>query len=168
MGAKYGITEDGHIPGHVLHRYLNDFADHFDIRRRIHFGIQVLEIEKLSQGWRLVTDTSNSILTVVYTCQKLIMATGLSSTANPINIRGVEEFGRPVINHVQLREEGARIAQDPNIKTVTVVGASKTGGGVHSRPAQAAQNRSKAELPGLIIRAIVWSSGIRQSLGLDF
>ncbi|GKZ79520.1 hypothetical protein AnigIFM56816_003719 [Aspergillus niger] len=127
MGAKYGITEDGHIPGHVLHRYLNDFADHFDIRRRIHFGIQVLEIEKLSQGWRLVTDTSNSILTVVYTCQKLIMATGLSSTANPINIRGVEEFGRPVINHVQLREEGARIAQDPNIKTVTVVGASKTG-----------------------------------------
>ncbi|RDH35799.1 hypothetical protein BDQ94DRAFT_157979 [Aspergillus welwitschiae] len=39
------------------------------------------------------------------------------------------------------------------------------GGGVHSRPAQAAQNRSKAELPGLIIRAIVWSSGIRQSLG---
>ncbi|OJZ81527.1 hypothetical protein ASPFODRAFT_64944 [Aspergillus luchuensis CBS 106.47] len=31
------------------------------------------------------------------------------------------------------------------------------GGGVHSRPAQAAQNSSEAELPGLIIRAIVWS-----------
>lgn len=127
MGAKYGITENGHIPGHVLHRYLNDFAGHFDIRRRIHFEIQVLEVEKLDQGWRLFTTTKDPAQSVIYSCQKLIMSTGLSSTANPINIRGVGDFQRPVINHVQLREEGARIAQDPNIKSVTVVGASKTG-----------------------------------------
>ncbi|PYH28181.1 uncharacterized protein BO87DRAFT_392127 [Aspergillus neoniger CBS 115656] len=42
------------------------------------------------------------------------------------------------------------------------------GGGVHSRPAQAAQNRSEAELPGLIIRAIVWSSGHQAISGVGF
>ncbi|GKZ35526.1 hypothetical protein AbraIFM66950_006188 [Aspergillus brasiliensis] len=127
MGEKYGIKDDGHIPGSALHRYLNDFAVHFDIYRRIHFEIQVLEIEKLEQGWRLITATRDPAMTIIYTCEKLIMSTGLSSTPNPIKIRGVDEFKRPVINHSQLREEGARIAQDPNVKHVTVVGASKTG-----------------------------------------
>ncbi|OJJ73396.1 hypothetical protein ASPBRDRAFT_670785 [Aspergillus brasiliensis CBS 101740] len=127
MGAKYGVKDDGHIPGSALHRYLNDFAVHFDIFRRIHFEIQVLEIEKLEQGWRLTTKNKDSTLTIIYACEKLIMSTGLSSTPNPIKIRGIDEFKRPVINHSQLREQGARIAQDPNVKHVTVVGASKTG-----------------------------------------
>ncbi|OJJ66517.1 hypothetical protein ASPBRDRAFT_59628 [Aspergillus brasiliensis CBS 101740] len=52
-------------------------------------------------------------------------------------------------------------AADETLETFLV------GGGVHSRPAQAAQNRSEAELPGTISRAIVsyGVSGIRQSLG---
>ncbi|KAJ5585770.1 FAD/NAD(P)-binding domain-containing protein [Penicillium hetheringtonii] len=48
-------------------------------------------------------------------------------TPNPVQIQGVENFERPVINHSQLREQGAQIAQDPNVKNVIVVGASKTG-----------------------------------------
>ncbi|KAF3392571.1 Flavin-containing monooxygenase FMO GS-OX-like 2 [Penicillium rolfsii] len=127
MGEKYGVKEDKHIPGSTLHSYLNDFADHFDIRRRIRFNTRVSEIEKLSQGWRLKTDTTDSSLAIVYTCDKVIVCSGLSSTPNPVNIRGSDGFGRPIINHSQLREEGARIAHDPHIKSVTVVGASKTG-----------------------------------------
>ncbi|BAE63904.1 unnamed protein product [Aspergillus oryzae RIB40] len=127
MGEKYGIKEDGHIPGSVLHSYLNDFATHFDILRRIDFNTQVLDIEKLGQGWRLNTETTDSSSTVVYTCDKIIVCSGLASTPNPVNIRGIDEFERPVLNHSQLREEGARIAHDPNVETVTVVGASKTG-----------------------------------------
>lgn len=127
MGEKYGIKEDRHIPGSVLHSYLNDFATHFDILRRIDFNTQVLDIEKLGQGWRLNTETTDSSSTVVYTCDKIIVCSGLASTPNPVNIRGIDEFERPVLNHSQLREEGARIAHDPNVETVTVVGASKTG-----------------------------------------
>lgn len=127
MGEKYGIKEDNHIPGHVLHRYFNDFAHHFDLYRRIHFGIDVLQVEKLDQGWNLTTATTSPGQTIIYTCEKLIMCTGLSSTPNPVQIQGVENFERPVINHSQLREQGAQIAQDPNVKNVTVVGASKTG-----------------------------------------
>ncbi|PYH84593.1 dimethylaniline monooxygenase [Aspergillus uvarum CBS 121591] len=127
MSEKYGIGGDRHIPGTVLHSYLNDFADKFDIRRRIRFCTEVLEIEKLNQGWRLHTRTSSPSTTAVYTCDKLILSSGLSSTANPINIRGIDAFEKPIINHTQLRDEGARIAHDPDVETVTVVGASKTG-----------------------------------------
>ncbi|CEJ57922.1 hypothetical protein PMG11_06597 [Penicillium brasilianum] len=127
MGEKYGIKGDKHIPGSVLHSYLNDFADHFDIRPRIRFNTQVLEIEKLSQSWRLNTVTTDSTSAVVYTCDKIIVCSGLSSAPNPVTIRGMDEFEKPIINHSQLREEGARIAHDPNVEFVTVVGASKTG-----------------------------------------
>ncbi|KAJ5397846.1 hypothetical protein N7509_005959 [Penicillium cosmopolitanum] len=127
MGEKYDVKEDRHIPGAALHSYLNDFADKFDIRRRISFNTQVLEIEKLGQGWRLTTQTSDSSSSIMYTCDKLIISSGLSSTPNPVNIRGIDEFERPVINHAQLRGKGERIAHDPNVNTVTVMGASKTG-----------------------------------------
>lgn len=127
MGEKYGVKEDQHISGSILHSYLNDFVDHFDLRRRIRFNTQVLEIEKLDQGWRLSIGTTDSPLGIVYICDKIIICSGLSSTPNPVNIRGSNEFGKPIINHSQLREEGARIAYDPNIETVTIVGASKTG-----------------------------------------
>ncbi|KAL5356281.1 hypothetical protein BJX96DRAFT_186233 [Aspergillus floccosus] len=130
MGEKYGVNEDGHIPGYTLHRYLNDFADHFGLRRRMHFNTRILEAEKLDNGWRLYAETvteAGNPRSIQYTCDKLIVSSGLSSTPNSVNIKGKEDFNRPIIDHTQLRSEGARIAQDPAVKSVTVVGASKTG-----------------------------------------
>ncbi|KUL81709.1 hypothetical protein ZTR_09513 [Talaromyces verruculosus] len=127
MGEKYGVKEDQHISGSILHSYLNDFVDHFDLRPRIRLNTQVLEVEKFDQGWRLSIGTTDSPSGIVYICDKLIICSGLSSTPNPVNIRGSNKFEKPIINHSQLREEGTRIAHDPNIETVTIVGASKTG-----------------------------------------
>lgn len=127
MGEKYGVKEDQHISGSILHSYLNDFADHFDLRRRIRFNTQVLEVEKIDQSWRLSIGTTDSPSGIEYICEKIIICSGLSSTPNPVNIRGSDEFEKPIITHSQLREEGARIAHDPAVETVTVVGASKTG-----------------------------------------
>ncbi|EAU37658.1 predicted protein [Aspergillus terreus NIH2624] len=130
MGEKYGVKEDGHISGYTLHRYLNDFADHFDLRRRMHFNTRILQAEKLDSGWRLYAESTTGGKgsgPLRYTCYKLIVSSGLSSTPNPVNIDGKEDFNRPIIDHTQLRSEGARIAQNPAVKSVTVVGASKTG-----------------------------------------
>ncbi|KAI9376131.1 FAD/NAD(P)-binding domain-containing protein [Aspergillus egyptiacus] len=128
MGEKYGVKEDGHIPGYTLHRYLNDFAGDFDLRRRIRFNTRVTSAEKLDHGWRLCAESTDTECSrIQFICEKLIVSSGLASTPNPVKITGKEDFGRPVINHTQLRTEGARIAEDPNVKTVTVVGASKTG-----------------------------------------
>ncbi|KKK23200.1 hypothetical protein P175DRAFT_0471367 [Aspergillus ochraceoroseus IBT 24754] len=126
MDAKYGVKDNAHIPGFVLHQYFNDFADHFDLRRRIHFNTRVFEAEKLETGWKLNADTSDG-RSIVYSCDKLIVCSGLASNPNPITMRGQDEFGKPVLNHCQLREQAAKIAEDPNAESVTVVGASKTG-----------------------------------------
>ncbi|KAL4778778.1 hypothetical protein BJX76DRAFT_365950 [Aspergillus varians] len=128
--TTYGVREGEHIPGFVLHKYFNDFADHFDLRRRIRFNTTVLEVEKVDGGWKiLVTETAQQQeeTQVIYTCDKLIISSGLASNANPISIPGKEDFGRPVLNHSELRDRAAALAEDPNVKSVTVVGASKTG-----------------------------------------
>lgn len=41
-------------PSHrVLKGYFADFADHFDLRRHIRFGAEVLRVEPLARGWRV-------------------------------------------------------------------------------------------------------------------
>ncbi|KAH7169976.1 hypothetical protein EDB81DRAFT_150410 [Dactylonectria macrodidyma] len=131
MGEKYGLKEGSHIPGSVLHTYLTDFATHFDILRRIKFETHVQEITKLEKGWMITAkdlETGDSPATpVIYRCNKLIVSSGLASTPNPVSIPGQETFGKPILNHGQLKEEGRRVAEDPSVKSVTIVGASKTG-----------------------------------------
>lgn len=129
MGDEYGVKDGSHIPGSVLHKYLTDFAHHFDIFRRIQFQTEVLEVEKTATGWRIPTivRSSGNDTPITYTCSKLIVCSGLASTPNPVNIAGKEEFGKPVLNHGQLKVEANAVADDPTVETVTVVGASKTG-----------------------------------------
>lgn len=65
--------------------------------------------------------------TIIYHTEKLIMCTGLASRANPVNIKGVEDFGKPVLNHSQMTVEADLLARDTDAEVITVVGASKTG-----------------------------------------
>jgi cation diffusion facilitator CzcD-associated flavoprotein CzcO len=55
------------------------------------------------------------------------MCTGHFSKANPVSYPGQREFGKPIFNHTLLKSEGPGLANDPDVETVTVVGASKTG-----------------------------------------
>ncbi|KAI1334268.1 hypothetical protein F5Y15DRAFT_294982 [Xylariaceae sp. FL0016] len=130
LDDKYGVKDGEHIPGIVLHLYLTDFANHFDIMRRIRFETKIQTIEKTEKGWKLFaeeTSVDGVMIPVVYMCAKLIMSTGLASTPNPVSIAGQEHYSKPVIHHGQLKVEGYAIAEDPNVETVTVIGASKTG-----------------------------------------
>lgn len=127
---KYGVKENEHIPGDVLFRYLTDYAHHFDIFVRTHFSTKVTTVEKVEDGWKLVTTTTDlngAASERVYQTRKLIMCNGLASNPNPITIPGVETFGKPVFNHGALKDKAEALARDPNIKHVTVIGASKIG-----------------------------------------
>jgi cation diffusion facilitator CzcD-associated flavoprotein CzcO len=126
MDDKYNVREGQHIPGAVLHKYFNDFADHFDLRKRIKFNTQVLTVEKLDKGWK-VTTVCEKAQSVIYECDKLIIGSGLASSPNPVRIPGQEDFGKPIFNHSRLQDLGYQMAYDPDVKSVTVVGASKTG-----------------------------------------
>ena len=128
--SKYGVPEGQHIPGRVMYEYLKDYAQHFDILRLVRFHTDVKEIEKLEDGWKITavnTETDGSAKDQIYRCRKLIMCNGLASTPRAISIPGQEDFDRPIFNHGGLRDQAPAVAKDPEVKTVTVVGASKIG-----------------------------------------
>lgn len=123
----YDVREGWHIPGRVVYDYLTDYADHFDIRKRIRFLTKVVEIEKAEDGWDVNTVHIQDGTEKTYTSKKLIMCNGLASSPNPVSIPGYKDFDRPVFNHGSLRSRGEALAQDPKVDRVTVVGASKIG-----------------------------------------
>ncbi|GLB06363.1 hypothetical protein AtubIFM57258_001666 [Aspergillus tubingensis] len=119
--TKYDVQPEAPIPGYALKQYFSDFIDHFDLRRRTRFHTCVHTVEKADGFWALHTDS------VLYKCSKLIMSPGLFSTPNEFSIPGQQSFERPIMNHSQLGTTGALLANDPAVKSVTVIGASKYG-----------------------------------------
>lgn len=59
------------------------------------------------------------------TCDKLIVATGLTSKPSPINIRGSENVQRPIVQFASLPKKSHRLLNDPSIQNVTVFGSGK-------------------------------------------
>ncbi|KAI5364910.1 Putative FAD/NAD(P)-binding domain superfamily [Septoria linicola] len=112
MDARYGVKEGQHIPGAVLYRYLTDYAEHFQLTKRLRLRMEVFEVEKLGDGWNLTTSTEDGKDCTLRT-RKLIMC--------------CENFDKPVFNHGALRDQAEALAREPNVKDVTVVGASKIG-----------------------------------------
>lgn len=57
MDSKtYGIKTGEHIPGEVVHRYLTNFAEHFEIYRRIRFNARVDSAgHREGEGWIVTT-----------------------------------------------------------------------------------------------------------------
>jgi cation diffusion facilitator CzcD-associated flavoprotein CzcO len=129
LDDSYGVKQGDHIPGFVLSKYLSDFAVKFNIFPRIRFNINISTIERVDGGWELIGEegTGDKFVAIVYSCKKLIMCTGLASTPNPVSIPGRERFGKPVLHHGQLKIEAHKVAEDPNVESVTIIGASKTG-----------------------------------------
>ncbi|KAI4726288.1 dimethylaniline monooxygenase (N-oxide forming) [Aureobasidium sp. EXF-10728] len=87
----YGVKAGEHISGHVIHRYLSDYAKKTGVFSRIRFDIKVLEVTKASSGenWTLVTDSDD--LTNLST-KRLVVATGLTSTPFIPSFTGSEVF----------------------------------------------------------------------------
>ncbi|CAK1365548.1 unnamed protein product [Cercospora beticola] len=128
---KYDVQPGKHIPGKVMFEYLNDYAKHFNIFGKILFRTEVREVEKLEDGWRVTAESDVGDIPIrvrsPYRTKKLIMATGLASKPNPVRIPGVEDFDKPVLHHGDLKDRAQELANDPNVKKVTVIGASKIG-----------------------------------------
>lgn len=129
MDEKYGLTEKDHIPGTTLHRYMNDYANHFDLTKRVVLRTKVNGAEKLSNGWRVTTsqaDVDGNEKEVVYLCEKLMIGTGLTSSPKIVKTKGQEDFGKPVFHHGELTKEGPGLVKNPEIESITVLGGSKT------------------------------------------
>ena len=141
MDDSLGVKKGEHIPGKCIHEYLEQYARKFDLERRIHFHTKVNVAEKIQTGWNLqlenviskdhISNRGNKAALPLpalwnISCAKLIIATGLTSVSNPINIKGVENFTGPVVNFSDYAREASKIYEDDAIKNVTVMGSGKS------------------------------------------
>ena len=129
MDQNFGVAPGEHIPGQVAHEYFHRYARRFGLNMRIHFGVKVLAAEKSIGGWRLRTEAHRPPQKDCWTfsCAKLVISTGLTSTPNPLALKGASGSTIPFISYAEYPRHAARIFADTSIKHVTVYGASKAG-----------------------------------------
>jgi hypothetical protein len=120
--ATYGVKFGQHIPGHVLHRYLTDFAKKFGVYERMRFNTRVVELESVDGGWKL-NAISSETGEYSLTTKKIILATGLTSTPNFPQYNGLEHFSGPYFHAKDFCKQADTVA---TAKTVTVVGGAKS------------------------------------------
>lgn len=118
----YGVKPDEHIPGATLHRYLTDFARKFGVLQRLQFQTTVSVVEATpSGGWKLTVQTPEGERTLETV--KLVLATGLTSTPNMPEYKGVEHFGKPLFH---AKDFCKRAPELKGAKNVVVVGGAKS------------------------------------------
>lgn len=117
----YGVKPLGHIPGAVLNRYLTDFAKHYGIYERLQFHSTVGLVEPTETGWTL-TVTSPSGERKIQT-DKLILATGLTSTPNIPQYKDSETFANPFFH---AKDFCRRADELRGVKNAVVVGGAKS------------------------------------------
>jgi cation diffusion facilitator CzcD-associated flavoprotein CzcO len=128
MGPGYGVKEGEHIPGAVLHKFLTDFAERYNILQLVKFRTTMTIAEKMDNGWRCTLETGDASATETssLTCSKLMVATGLHSRAQPVHFSGEDNFKAPVLRFQDLARDGPHFLGDPKIETVTVFGGGKS------------------------------------------
>ncbi|KAG7065405.1 hypothetical protein JMJ76_0007705 [Colletotrichum scovillei] len=120
--SVYGVKPNNHVPGAVLHRYLTDFAKHFGFFDRIQFNTAVNLVERNGEkGWRLSV-ASPAGERVIQT-EKLILATGLTSTPNLPTYSGAETFSGPLFH---AKDFCKRASELKGVKNAVVVGGAKS------------------------------------------
>lgn len=119
----FTVKTGEHIPGEVIHKYLEAYTKKFDIADSIRFNTKVLSAEHQDTeggGWILaVGSTNNKVFT-----QKLIIATGLTSEPFLPHFEGQESFGGPIFHSKHFRQHRDTLQ---TAKSATVFGATKFG-----------------------------------------
>lgn len=121
----YGVEPGQHIPGHVIHRYLSDYAKKTGVFSRTRFDTKVLEVSRASDNGSWMLKTDNDDLSTLAT-QKLVVATGLTSTPFTPTFTGVEIFAKSglLIHSRDFAEYTDRLFNKSS--SVTVLGGSKS------------------------------------------
>jgi cation diffusion facilitator CzcD-associated flavoprotein CzcO len=121
----YGVKDGQHIPGHVIHRYLSDYAKKTGVFSQTRFDTKVLEASKVSDDgeWMLKTD-NNDLLTI--STSRLVVATGLTSTPFIPTFTGAEHFTKSglFIHSRDFNKHTDRLFNKSS--SVTVLGGSKS------------------------------------------
>lgn len=122
----YGLYLGQHIPGHIVHRYLSDFADHYGLSRRIRFQTKVTEATLQDNGsWLIayISEGDNHEIAGKLIAHKLAVATGLTSAPRAPIFPGQGLFRGHIFHSRHLRDRTEDLIAS---RTVLVVGANKS------------------------------------------
>lgn len=123
---RFGLQSGQHIPGAVVHEYLRQFAEEFNLISRLRFTTKVTSVGMLDNGeWTLQvlnTDSEASQARNIR-AKKLVVATGLTSKPSIPNFPGQGEFKGKVFHSIHLKERAKDIEA---AKEMVVLGANKS------------------------------------------
>lgn len=122
----FGVKPGEHIPGTVIHKYLDQFAKKFGVLEKIRFSTKVDVVEKDGDDkWLIsITEPGNEEESKTIVANKLILATGLTGNPNMPDIPGASTFGGPVYHAKEFLQNKGLL---DTAKTVAVYGGSKSG-----------------------------------------
>ncbi|KAI1336500.1 hypothetical protein F5Y15DRAFT_200786 [Xylariaceae sp. FL0016] len=129
--STYGLKPGQHIPGSVVHQYLVDFAEHYDLTSRIRLRTRVNDATLEEDGKWLVTYTTETSpnqaekqqLSSQFLADKLVLATGLTSEPYMPIFPGQELFKGNILHSKQLKSRTADLEAS---RSVVVIGGNKS------------------------------------------
>ena len=131
MDAKrFDMRPGEHIPGETMHAYYHAYAAHFQLLDKIRLNTRVREIRRREAdgdennkygGWEVEVDDGE-----VLRCKKLVVATGVQTNPHKPRIEGAGDFRGPFIHSASLGNESENLINNPDIRTITVIGGSKS------------------------------------------
>lgn len=122
--VTFGVQPGQHIPGSVVHQYLDAYARHFDIYDKIRFSVSVESTRHLDQGgWVLTARDEESDTNIEISTKKLVVATGLTSQPFLPHFDGQDKFNVPLFHGKDFLKHADTLQA---AKSVTVFGGTKT------------------------------------------
>ena len=133
--ATFGVPPGAHVPGSVIHQYLDKYVRHFGCWGYIRLGHRVESVERLEDGTWLVgnmpVNSSAASFPSEVVAKKLLMATGPTSQPIVPHFAGQEAFDTPLMHFKDLPRFEDEVTQPKQQhvaqKRVAVLGASKSG-----------------------------------------
>ncbi|KAI1176298.1 FAD/NAD(P)-binding domain-containing protein [Nemania sp. FL0916] len=123
---RYGLKPGQHIPGLVVHEYFTDFAKYFGLDKLFRPQTKVEAASLLENGtWRLdcIYLGKDGPKTRQLTCDKLVIATGLTSEARMPTFPGSANFLGPLFHAKDLHRRSHELK---GCQEVVVVGGNKS------------------------------------------
>lgn len=123
---RFGLEPGQHIPGAVVHEYLRQFAERYDLTSRLRLRTAVVSAEMLDNGeWILQISGADDERsnTGSIKAKKLVVATGLTSKPSIPTFPGQGEFQGKVFHSIHLKDRAKDIE---SANEVVVLGANKS------------------------------------------
>ncbi|RMZ76393.1 hypothetical protein DV737_g4866, partial [Chaetothyriales sp. CBS 132003] len=127
MHDGFGVPEGKQVPAEVMHEYLKQYAQKWDLLRRISFETFVEEITRLDsrEGWNVRVKNANGQSQDLQT-RKLVVATGVSHRPHRPQLPDAEKFEAPIIHSAEMGKQAGAILNDPDVKVVALLGGAKS------------------------------------------